>query len=832
VSIQIPPRYAKAEPLPFKAGPIGSGAGVLLTEYPLMSFLGKDPHTKMRTAYQMGMSVPWIRRAELLIGAKVSTVDFDLDDPEDAEIEENYPNADAVAAWDLLNRPQANLGIGQPLSRSALWKITSRHLGLVGNAFWLLDQLEAFSGTPKGIAYIRPDRMTPDEDASGNLTGWTIDKAPGKPGIAVKLDQVVHFMLEPPDSGHFGPGLVETALLRGQLSQNLDRHLASVLQAGGRLSGIISPKQGIVQGEQLTAMERDWRTITEQPDAAKRIQLIAAPVDFMATTMTPDQLDLVKLMELMRDDLLSIWNVPGSLIGISHTTGLNSGESRKYDEAALWQGPVHDRLVIMGEGIQDGILERYEKRIGWVPELVLEEPEFDDDSPRYDLLGKSVNTPLTNEQRLALVGLPPTGDPAIDKAILLPATIVTYAMAPDEEGKPVVIGTGAPTNAPATEAPSDRAMMAAGETSMGKATLHPRIEPLRRGLLALRDSIATHHTPRIREAVAGVLQQQRSEIAARIRGHAEQISRKPRDTSVWWDGPRWDRALSGALVGGLAGMATSVSRQVADTLPPAKADPLSAVDRVLSRGAARVTKINAATKDEIAGILATAVEQGTSILDIADALEAGTDLEPLIGRSGGVVADTAYRAEMIARTELMDAYNRSALYSYADAGITTVQAIDGDGDEECADRDGREYPIEEADLIEDHPNGTLDWVPVIEGAFGKATEITMRGSSRKALDSLAEILREDAAIEDERRQFMAALAEQKAQPLVVMPPDTSSFTAALDRLAESIRNQPAPVIHVAAPVVNIPPPPERPLTRRVPIRDAAGNITEVREEII
>ena len=31
-------------------------------------------------------------------------------------------------------------------------------------------------GTPKALAYLRPDRLTPDEDASGNLTGWLIDK--------------------------------------------------------------------------------------------------------------------------------------------------------------------------------------------------------------------------------------------------------------------------------------------------------------------------------------------------------------------------------------------------------------------------------------------------------------------------------------------------------------------------------------------------------------------------------------------------------------------------------------------------------------------------------
>ena len=72
-----------------------------------------------------------------------------------------------------------------------------------------------------------------------------------------------------------------------------------------------------------------------------------------------------------------------------------------------------------------------------------------------------------------------------------------------------------------------------------------------------------------------------------------------------------------------------------------------------------------------------------------------------------------YRAEMIARTELMSSYNDATLGSYTDADVTQVQAIDGDGDEECAARDGQTFDIDEADGIEDHPNGTLDWVPIL-----------------------------------------------------------------------------------------------------------------------
>ncbi len=120
--------------------------------------------------------------------------------------------------------------------------------------------------------------MTPNEDSQGNLTGWAIDKTPNSPGIGVSLEQVEHFMLEPPDEGHFGPGLVETWLLRAKITTALDQQLAQVLQSGGRITGILSPKAGTIEPGSDTAiqMERDWRTITEQPDAARRLQIVYA----------------------------------------------------------------------------------------------------------------------------------------------------------------------------------------------------------------------------------------------------------------------------------------------------------------------------------------------------------------------------------------------------------------------------------------------------------------------------------------------------------------------------------------------------------------------------
>jgi Phage Mu protein F like protein len=123
---------------------------------------------------------------------------------------------------------------------------------------------------------------------------------------------------------------------------------------------------------------------------------------------------------------------------------------------------------------------------------------------------------------------------------------------------------------------------------------------------------------------------------------------------------------------------------------------------ILSRGATRVTAINETTRKELRALIAQAVDAGLGPAEAGDLIQAATQF-------------SEYRAERIARTELTAAYNAAALQSYGTYGVGRVEASDGDEDEECAQRDGQVYSVDEAMSIEDHPNGTLDWLPITGG---------------------------------------------------------------------------------------------------------------------
>jgi hypothetical protein len=450
--------------------------------------------------------------------------------------------------------------------------------------------------------------------------------------------------------------------------------------------------------------------------------------------MTLNEIGIRDLITGARDDLLGLWGVPISKLGI-HDRGKGLGASNiiENDDAVLWVDAVKPRLGGHDEGgfveAVQALLDRFAVTDGTC-ELVIEEPTFDDDAPKYVEAQQALNLPLRNRERRDILGLEPLGDDVInpetglplDDEVWMPMTMVRAFVAPSD-------GQLLPTPAAPTPMETDAAGRAAGETgttgtasdasvnAQGSAFGKADTSGLHQSLVKLRTGIDARLTPRVRRAVATFLYEQRHDIAERIRKHAAHLASDPGDTSVWFPANVYDKKLAAALAPSLETVASTVSTHIGTALPTMKAQPVGGpVDKVLQRGAARVTRINQTTRDRIQSILASGVAEGYTVLEIADAIEAGASnlVDSVLGSIGTVFDE--YRSEMIARTELMDAYNAAALGSYSDAGIEMVEAIDGDQDQECIDRVANNpYTIGEADAEEDHPNGTLDWVPVMPG---------------------------------------------------------------------------------------------------------------------
>ena len=746
----------------------GPGVAMIRFDNPLPSF-SRSPQKLMREAQALYHTNPWIRTAESVVTRHVVGLPWHLEDDNDEEIDTASSGPQRVVL-DLLERPQANRQIGRKWTRRELVAVTSRHVGLCGMSHWYLDQRDQLAGLPLSCLYINPARMWAAEDAAGNLTGWVLRDRPSDAGIPLQLEEVLTFYLDPPDEGHYGSGLVEAAGIKAEITRLADRHAGYVLTTGGRLAGIVSPKEGTIADDKFQALVREFRNVVEQPDAAKRTTILQGPIDFNKTAADPSELNLLDLSKMNRDDILAIWGVPPSQAAIPAPAGLNSGATKGYDEAILMQGAVHDRVVSIRETIQYGLLDRAQK-LGVTVHLEVEEPSFDDKTPMYEIAAKATNLPLRNRERRELVGLDPVGDPLIDEAIVLPLNLVEYSMAPDAEG-----------NTPQKPEPPPKVEVPAAPVI--PPPLFGKAAALDHRLHAFRKRLDKRVEPAIRDAVAEMLAEQRDEIIDRIAKHAEHVMAKPDDVDTWWNEARWDRRLAAALTPHLDRIARQVTAQMSDAFV-GKAEPpdpwiMAVIDRLIRMAADRVRRINRTTRDAIRDAIGRAVADGETIQGITAAVRDATAFD-------------AARSELIARTETMQAYNASSIESYREFGVEMVEPIDGDQDEMCQERlDRGAVTLDEAMADEDHPNGTLDWVPVLEPVPSRASV------DKASVDMLTASMRALAGPPDVHVEAPNVTVQAPPVPEIhVEAPnvtvDTTPFADALRELTMAILAPPRPV---------------------------------------
>lgn len=750
----------------------GTGPGVLAwyNDVPLWS-ASRNPRRLMKQAQELYHRDLIVRAAEHRVSAAAAGLPWHLEDEDEDEVtDESAPELIAIRDW--LEKPQAAVP-GRKMTRRALWQVTSRHAGLCGTAFWYLDQRAVLGDKPSlGVLYVNPARMYPVENEQGFLRGWKLDAdEDGNGGIPLELDEVLQFDFEPPDFGHTGMGLVESAWATSNLTGSLERHETTLFSAGARLAGLISPKTGtVLSDEQWQSTVRDWRNITSDPESAKRLHILRGPVDYTRTGATMQELAVEHIAKMAREDKLALWGVPTSQLPLPIAGGLNSGETKAFDEAVFYQGAVHDRVLILSEVIQTQVLDRIAEQGGPSLQLVIEEPAFDDDTPQYEKAQKAIDQPLTVNERRDILGLDPipdvdtAGEP-LGAAIWLPTKLSLAFAGPDEKGDLIAVPEPEPPPAVLAVPPQE--------------VLPPEVVPAKATLSSLRKRVDGRFVKALQRDVADALREQAQAIAKRVRSRGAAV-RKAK--GAWWDEKTEDARLRKVIEKHNLAVAQVVTSEVPRLLPR-KADPFvdTVMDFIRERTAERIVGINQTTRDAIAALIEDGFEQGLGPDEVAASIEEAAAFDEA-------------RAELVARTESMFAYNEAALSSYREFGVNEVMALDGDQDAECAARNGQTFSVDEAFSIADHPNGTLDWAPVV-----KAEPIVTPPREEVVPTIVQNFISGEAATK----------AMQLAEPPIVnvAAPDMGAVYE-LARAIKAIleREQPVPVVNVAAqepPVVNV-----------------------------
>ncbi len=118
-----------------------------------------------------------------------------------------------------------------------------------------------------------------------------------------------------------------------------------------------------------------------------------------------------------------------------------------------------------------------------------------------------------------------------------------------------------------------------------------------------------------------------------------------------------------------------------------------------------------------------------------------------------------WKADRLARTETREAFNASVLQTARANGVKQVRAVDGHGDPECKDRDGKLFDLDAALKEKEHPNGTLAWqIPAVTLTWEYDDELPEGHRARMDAETKTVYFSRETD-PHEREMFMAVMAE-------------------------------------------------------------------------
>jgi phage portal protein BeeE len=665
----------------------GGPALVAYQQNSTLSIMSGDWHSRAR-AYLDTYRVGWFYKAGSRIAGDFANLDWTLS-YEDAEgdNEEEITAAPGNVPWESLAPLEQFLRLSE---RPNPWQ-TGRQfkqqqmvrLDFTGRAMVYLENGED-GGLPTALIGVNPCRMWPSHNAKGELIGWVLDKDRQFGGVPFETDEII--AIEYPGTDEEPQGVVEAVYAQVALTKQIPQHTSDMLATGGRLAGMAWPKERSLSEDEFADAQRAWRNVTSDPNAARRLLLFPEPMEYAAGAASPEQIGIVDLSTLTRDEILTAFPIAPEMLMVPMATGLNSGQTQGAVEARYWSGTLHPRVETWEDAFQQQMVPRYENAVGRPLDFDIEEPDLDD-------------APALLEKAGALKALIDLGFDPKSAVSAVGLDHIEYTGPPEPEPVPEAL-------AAAAEESTGLSISVRDSTPSDQTTTSQSLSKSSKG----REDVVGLILPGFLPVVEQYLADQRDRMVARIADVYAPLQKAERKAlpEEWWvpedERVSLERSLNDIYVKLSREALTVVANQVDRTVMPSTVKRVT--ENVLRDAGDRIIEISETTRKAVTQALALGVERGYSVNQILY----GVPNENFVGVNQLDVWEK-WRAERIARTETAYAYNEAALFGYKEFNVNRVVASDGPG-HECGVRNGQTYTIEEALGMGDHPNGTLDWTPL------------------------------------------------------------------------------------------------------------------------
>ena len=595
--------------------------------------------------------------------------------------------------------------ISKPNPYSDWYSFTERlvtFLMVAGNAYALKERSRGNQVT--ALYLLRPDRVSIIAGDYG-ADGYVYEV--GGKEYKIEADDMCHLALPNPAGDIYGLSPLQVASRTVNLDLNMTDFAKVYFQNAGVPSGLLKLKKRLSSQEEASTIRSRWRSQFGGVQNFHRIAILDDDAEYQPMAQSPKDMSLDGLHNLTESRICAVFGVPpiliGANVGLQRSTFSNYREARLAFHSETLEPLVSRILRYFNRNLFSEYTGNESLTVDWAEMRSVLDDQAATTTRINSLFTGGVIT--LNEARTSL-GFDALTEGAIRR---IPSSVFEVA-----EGGAAPVAVDA--------APVEQIHPALAEIKGPRAA--PRSQILRRQIMDEReeetDELASKvltHFRGIRNRVDGILGRYMERSATDTKAFPFEAA----DMLPPIETGNMSRILEAAYTRISKKTFGSInSSGVAGTLN--WSDKLPTVQRILTQAPVRAEMIHSTTSKAIGRTIEVGLERGYTIQQLARGVP--DDKFPGI-RS--VLGETENRAKLIARTEVMRTQNATQTGFFQEQGYAYVRADDGGGEDDnyiapgdpfgytCSERNGQIYRLEDAENIEDHPNGTLNWTPMPRG---------------------------------------------------------------------------------------------------------------------
>lgn len=524
---------------------------------------------------------------------------------------------------------------------------------------------------------LQPKHVSPIPDKTGRrwVSGYKVHGGAGRPDFELKPEDMVWIRFYNPTNPLRGQSSVSPIwndLLADREASKFNRTL---LSRGARIGGILMPKEHDLGEDELRALRASLEAAHSGSANAGKMLVLPYGIDYEADTASPKDLDFLNLRKFARETAAGVVGVPPVVVGNFDAASYANTDAQLK---AFWDYRGRAMLEKIFGGLNEHWLHpEVDEQISVVPDVAAIEALVDSQKSRVDnatkLLSGGVYT--VNEAR-RMMGKKPLPD---GEKLLVPVNL--QPMDPDKIETPEP-----PAPAPAAGDPNNPDNPNADDPNADdpKQTDKPAEKPARRAAAALPTSQKAIDRQTARDAHERALQRFERIVATAAKGYL--VDARLRFAS---------RVRMTTDPDVVLGSRDTEAREASKAILPAMLRVISeAGDLTLARlGKSRSAQRGKIGLDDLVTVLEAFDLQNPRVLSfiestflvhldgvadvtiaaVRDALRAGIaagdGVPELVARIERLSVFNADRAERVARTETIGAFNLGAQEAFRVAGV-------------------------------------------------------------------------------------------------------------------------------------------------------------------